>query len=44
MKKKNKLKIIRERAKDKNYQELENSFLSLMSNIRKELKNEKEKQ
>ena len=36
--------ILRERAKDKNYQELENSFLSLMSNIRKELKNEKEKQ
>ena len=30
--------ILRERAKEKDYQELESSFLSLMSNIRKEIK------
>ena len=30
--------ILRERAKEKDYQELESSFLSLMSNIRNDIK------
>ena len=33
--------ILRESAKEKDYKELENSFLSLMSNIRKDIKYEK---
>lgn len=35
--------ILRESAKEKDYKELENSFLSLMNNIRKDIKYEKEK-
>ena len=35
--------ILRESAKDKNYQELEKEFLILMGNIRKDSKNEEKK-
>lgn len=36
--------ILRGSAKDKNYQELNEDFLSLMNNIRKDIKNEETKQ